>query len=116
MAIRHLRQGLGDDVRLAWPVSDRGRSNKGDVGYIPQGYGHSLENAGTEPARLLLGFNTGHYEAIDLSSWIAGNPAYLLATNLGLDRPVVDQLPTDRVFIAPASGTPKPPEGRDRIR
>ena len=47
---------------------------KGDVGYIPQGYGHSIENIGDKPCRILIGFNTGVYETIDLSQWIAGNP------------------------------------------
>src|SRR5207253_7641444 len=40
--------------------------DQGDVGYIPQGYGHSIENVGGTRSRLLIGFNTGHYEAIDL--------------------------------------------------
>ncbi len=56
---------------------------KGDVGYIPQGYGHSLENVGDKPSRILIGFNNGIYETIDLSQWIAGNPADVLATNFG---------------------------------
>ena len=47
---------------------------KGDVGYIPQGYGHSIENIGDKPCRVLIGFNTGVYEAIDLSQWMAGTP------------------------------------------
>jgi oxalate decarboxylase len=88
---------------------------QGDVGYIPQGYGHSLENSGDQPARLLLGFNTGQYEAIDLSTWLAGNPAYLLEANLGLDRSVIDHLPRNRVFIAPKEGAPKQAEGRDDL-
>jgi len=88
--------------------------NQGDVGYAPQGYGHSLENVGDGPARLLLGFNTGHYEAIDLSSWIAGNPNYVLETNFGLSNAVVEQLPIDTVFIAPKEGASKEHEGRDR--
>ena len=29
---------------------------------------------GERRSRVLIGFNTGHYEAIDLSMWIAGNP------------------------------------------
>src|SRR4029453_7645295 len=52
----------------------------GDVGYIPQGYGHSIENVGDKPSRILIGFNTGNYQAIDLSAWIAGNPVGVLAT------------------------------------
>jgi len=31
----------------------------GDVGYIPQGYGHSIENVGSNQSRMLIGFNTG---------------------------------------------------------
>ena len=47
---------------------------KGDVGYIPQGYGHSIENVGDKPRRILIGFNAGIYETIDLSQWVAANP------------------------------------------
>ena len=35
------------------------RLPKGDVGYIPQGYGHSIENVGSGTARILIGFNAG---------------------------------------------------------
>jgi oxalate decarboxylase len=75
--------------------------NGGDVGYIPQGYGHSIENVGSEPSRLLIAFNTGHYEAIDLSVWIAGNPDYVLAATFGLTDSQVQQLPRERLFIGP---------------
>ena len=78
---------------------------KGDVGYIPQGYGHSIENASdTGPAHVLIGFNTGNYQAIDLSLWLAGNPDDVLTTNFGLPEEVVAKLPRDRVFIAPKGG------------
>jgi oxalate decarboxylase len=75
--------------------------NSGDVGYIPQGFGHSIENTGTAPARILIGFNTGQYEAIDLSQWIAGNPAEILATNFGQPAALMDKFPHKRVFIGP---------------
>jgi oxalate decarboxylase/phosphoglucose isomerase-like protein (cupin superfamily) len=39
---------------------------KGDVGYSPQGYGHSIENVGNGKCRVLTGFNSGTYEEIDL--------------------------------------------------
>ncbi len=35
---------------------------QGDVGYLPQGYGHSLENVGDKTCRVLIGFNSGTYE------------------------------------------------------
>jgi oxalate decarboxylase len=75
--------------------------DKGDVGYIPQGYGHSIENVGGKPCRVLIGFNTGHYEAIDLSMWIAGNPVDVLATNFSKPASLFEKFPRERVFIAP---------------
>ena len=72
----------------------------GDVGYIPQGYGHSIENVGDTPSRVLIGFNSGTFEAIDLSQWIAGNPADVLVTNFGLPPALVGKLPKKDVFIA----------------
>lgn len=73
----------------------------GDVGYIPRGFGHSVENTGSDRARVLLGFNTGRYEAIDLSQRIAGNPAEVLATNFGQSESLMAKFPKERVFIAP---------------
>jgi oxalate decarboxylase len=73
----------------------------GDVGYIPTGYGHSIENdRDDQPARVLIAFNTGHYQAIDLSLWLASNPDYLLAANFGRPESVIEKLPRHRVFIA----------------
>ncbi|QEH38888.1 Oxalate decarboxylase OxdD [Aquisphaera giovannonii] len=77
---------------------------KGDVGYIPQGYGHSIENVGKTPSRVLIGFNTGVYETIDLSQWIAGNPADVLATNFGKPAELFAKFPHRDVFIAPPGG------------
>jgi oxalate decarboxylase len=76
---------------------------KGDVGYTPQGYGHSLENVGDKPARVLIGFNSGVYEEIDLSEWIAGNPADVLATNFGKPAMLFQKFPHKDVFITPGS-------------
>lgn len=73
---------------------------KGDVGYIPQGYGHSIENVGNKPSRMLLGFNTGVYATIDLSQWIASNPADVLATNFGKPASLFEKFPKKDVFIA----------------
>ncbi|WP_437205459.1 cupin domain-containing protein [Planctomicrobium sp. SH664] len=72
---------------------------QGDVGYIPQGYGHSLENTGTGNCRVLIGFNTGVYSTIDLSQWIAGNPADVLATNFGQPAELFERFPKQDVFI-----------------
>ena len=69
-------------------------------------YGHSIENVGGKGCRVLIGFNTGHYEAIDLSMWIAGNPLDVLATNFGKPQSLVEKFPRERIFIAPMETPP----------
>ncbi|HVS38264.1 MAG TPA: cupin domain-containing protein [Gemmataceae bacterium] len=71
----------------------------GDVGYVPQGYGHSIENVGDKPCRVLIGFDSGVYEDIDLSEWIAANPPDVLATNFGKPAELFDKFPHKDVFI-----------------
>jgi oxalate decarboxylase len=75
----------------------------GDVGYVPQGYGHSLENVGDGKCRVLIGFNSGVYEDIDLSEWMAGNPPDVLATNFGKPASLFEKFPRKDVFIADKS-------------
>jgi oxalate decarboxylase len=72
---------------------------RGDVAYIPQGYGHSIENIGSTPCRVLIGFNSGIYEAIDLSQWIAGNPKDVLAKNFSKPAAVFEKFPAQDTFI-----------------
>lgn len=72
---------------------------QGDVAYIPQGFGHSIENISRETARILIVFNSGHYRTIDLSQWIAGQPVDVLATNFGVDPSVFDKFPKKDVFL-----------------
>jgi oxalate decarboxylase len=74
----------------------------GDAGYIPEGYGHSIENVGSQQSRILIGFNTGIYQSIDLSSWIAGNPVDVLATNFSKPESLIRAFPRKDVFIAPS--------------
>jgi oxalate decarboxylase len=50
---------------------------------------------------MLIGFNTGIYQAIDLSAWIAGNPVDVLATNFGRPASLFAKFPRKDVFISP---------------
>ena len=45
-------------------------------------------------------FNSGAYETIDLSQWIAGNPADVLATNFSQRRDLFAEFPHRDVFVA----------------
>jgi len=75
--------------------------NAGDIGYVPMGAGHYIKNTGTEVCRILIGFNAGNYEAIDLSEWLASNPEDVLSTNFGIPKEIVAKLPKKKVFIKP---------------
>ncbi len=79
----------------------------GDVGYIPQGYGHSIENVAGGASRVLIGFNSGIYQDIDLSEWMLENPPDILATNFGKPAALFEKFPREDVFIAPQPGAEK---------
>lgn len=64
----------------------------GDVGYVPMGYGHYIESIGEEECQMLAVFNSGDYQEISLSQWLASNPSYLLQTNLGVGGDIVKGL------------------------
>jgi oxalate decarboxylase len=71
----------------------------GDVGYVPEGYGHYIENIGTEDLDVIVVFNNGAYESISLSAWLATNPLALLATNFGVPQSTFDGFPTGARYI-----------------
>jgi oxalate decarboxylase len=82
----------------------------GDAGYIPRGYGHYIENTGTTPLKVLIGFNSGEYQAIDASAWFASNPTDILSATFGVPPSAFESFPRHKVFIAPKEG-PREAEG-----
>ena len=76
--------------------------NTGDVGYVPMGAGHYIKNTGDTVCKVLIGFNNGIYESIDLSEWLAGNPKDVLETNFGSPERDI-KFPTKKIFIQPKS-------------
>jgi oxalate decarboxylase len=73
----------------------------GDAGYIPQGFGHAIENNGDKPARVVVGFDSGDYQEISLSTWLGANPLGLVADNFGLTDAEASKLPSRRLFMVP---------------
>ncbi|TDO23987.1 cupin domain-containing protein [Pedobacter duraquae] len=88
-------------VFLAEATAVTEQFNAGDVGYVPMGAGHYIKNNGDDVCRILIGFNSGHYESIDLSAWLAGNPKDVVSTNLFIDDALTDKLPEGKLFIVP---------------
>jgi oxalate decarboxylase len=79
------------------------RLEAGDVGYVPKGYGHALKNPSKDqPMEVLIVFNAGDYQSIDLNDWMATIPEATLSNNLQIPSDLVRRLPATRqVFAAP---------------
>jgi len=65
----------------------------GKVVFVQQGFGHYVENIGNEPLRFFALFNSPTFEEISISSWLAGNPASLIADNFGIPKTEVAKMP-----------------------
>ena len=50
----------------------------GNVGYVPQGYGHYIENTGSDNLEVVLALNNATYQSVSITAWIAANPDLLL--------------------------------------
>jgi oxalate decarboxylase len=72
---------------------------KYDVGYVPRGYGHYIENVGDEDMQVLLVLNSGDYQEISLTQWMASNEHLLLATNFEVPEKDFAGFPKQEVFI-----------------
>jgi len=65
----------------------------GDVVFIQQGFGHYVENTGRTPLRFFALFNSPGFEEISITSWLAGNPAQLIADNFNIPKSEVAKMP-----------------------
>jgi oxalate decarboxylase len=71
----------------------------GDVGYVPQGYGHYIENTGSDDLEIVLVLNNAIYESVSITGWMAANPDLLLSTNFGVPESVFAKFPKDAVIM-----------------
>jgi len=71
----------------------------GDVAYLPVGYGHATRNVGKDDVELVLTFNSGQYQEVSLSDWMAASPRYTLANKFGVNLATFDNFPKGSSFI-----------------
>jgi oxalate decarboxylase len=71
----------------------------GDVGYVPQGYGHHIENVGSEELEVVLALDSGAYQSISITAWMAANPPLLLATNFGVPESTFASFPKREAIL-----------------
>jgi oxalate decarboxylase len=75
-----------------------------DVAFVPQGFGHYVENAGEVEARLMLVHNHAEFTTVNLSEWVAAGSTSVFASTLNMPARAFDDAPTERVFIARTKG------------
>lgn len=63
--------------------------------------GTIIKNTGDTSCKILIGFDRGTYQSIDLSKWLAGNPEDVVVTNFGLKDGEIEKFPTEKIFIQP---------------
>jgi oxalate decarboxylase len=71
----------------------------GDVGYIPHGMAHYVQNLGSEPLRFLELFRSPRFTDVSLNQWMALTPPHLVQAHLNLDQPTMAALRKDKPII-----------------
>ncbi|OWJ69077.1 oxalate decarboxylase family bicupin [Inquilinus limosus] len=74
----------------------------GDVGYVPFGMGHYIENVGDTPVRFVESFKSSYYADLSLNQWMALTPRELVDAHLNLDPKVMDALLKQKAPVVPA--------------
>lgn len=65
----------------------------GDVGYVPVGGFHYVQNIGDEPLQFLEVFNSSHFADMSLAQWIAMTPKEVVKSILNLSDEFLDSIP-----------------------
>lgn len=73
--------------------------SKGMIAFIKQGFGHYIENTGTETLKLIVLFNSPVYQEISLNDWLAANPPQLVADHFGMTLEQASSLVNHKVGI-----------------
>jgi oxalate decarboxylase len=74
----------------------------GDVGYVPFGMGHYIENTGNTPLRFLEMFRSSYFADLSLNQWLALTPPQLLQAHFPLDQTVMESLNKTKHPVVPA--------------
>jgi oxalate decarboxylase len=100
MAILHLGSGADDGVRQLGEAATFDYQ-AGDVGYVPRGMPHYVENTGTSTMRFLETFRSDHYEDHSMRSWLALTPHELVRGHLRIDESVLAGIGPRRTPVLP---------------
>ncbi len=75
----------------------------GDVGYVPQTFGHYVENTGDEDLVFIEMFKNPIYRDLSLSEWVTHAPPQLVMDHLRISPEVLKAIPHANSAIVPTS-------------
>lgn len=81
----------------------------GDVGYVPVGGFHYVQNIGNEDLIYIEFFNSTHFADISLAQWIALTPKEVVKSILNFDDEFLDKIPKESQPIVMYEGFEFPP-------
>jgi oxalate decarboxylase len=71
----------------------------GQIAIIQQGFGHYVEQVGSEPTKFFALFSSPTFEEISITKWLAGNPASIISDDFLIAKEEVSRLPRKALGI-----------------
>jgi oxalate decarboxylase len=73
----------------------------GDVGYVPQTFGHYIENTGDTDLIFLEMFKTDRFQNLSLSTWVTHAPPQLVIDHLRISPETLRAIPAGNTSVVP---------------
>ena len=74
----------------------------GDVGYVPQTFGHYIENTGDTDLIFVEMFKSPNFMDMSLSAWVTHAPEQLMRDHLRISADVLKSIPTSNSTVVPS--------------
>jgi oxalate decarboxylase len=74
----------------------------GDVGYVPQTFGHYIENTGDTDLVFIEMFKTPKFEDLSLSTWVTHAPPQLMMDHLRISADTIKAIPQGNSSVVPS--------------
>jgi oxalate decarboxylase len=76
--------------------------NAGDIGYVPQTFGHYIENTGDTDLIFIEMFKSTRFQDLSLSTWVTHAPAQLMMDHLRISEETLKAIPQGNSTIVPS--------------
>jgi oxalate decarboxylase len=73
----------------------------GDVGYVPQTFGHYVENIGDTDLVFLEMFKANRFMDLSLSEWMRNSPPELIMQHLRISPETLAAIPKNKAAVVP---------------